>query len=186
MQTEIILAGFGGQGIMFAGQVLSYAAMDKGKEVTWIPSYGPEMRGGTANCTVTIADEEIGSPLVQYPAAALVMNLPSLDKYEPLVKPGGVLVVNTSMVDRAPARSEILNISVPCNDIAEELGDPRLANMVAVGALLTGLPVLTVADIETTLAAHMPGRHKNLLPKNIEALHRGAECAQKEIDRVKP
>jgi len=185
MQTEIIFAGFGGQGIMFAGQVLSYAAMEKGKEVTWIPSYGPEMRGGTANCTVTIADEEIGSPLVKNPPAALVMNLPSLDKYEPLVKAGGVLVINTSMVDRPPTRSDILNLNVPCNTIAEEIGDRRLANMVAVGALLTGLPLLTIVDIEATLSAHMPGRHKDLLPKNIEALHRGAACAQEQMAKSK-
>src|SRR5512137_795569 len=101
MQTEIILSGFGGQGIMFAGQIISYAAMDAGMSVTWIPSYGPEMRGGTANCTVVIADEEIGSPVVKNPDVALAMNLPSFDKYEPVVKPGGVLVVNESMVDRA-------------------------------------------------------------------------------------
>src|SRR5512136_1776442 len=117
MQTELILAGFGGQGIMFAGQILSYAAMDAGREVTWIPSYGPEMRGGTANCTVVIADDEIGSPVVKNPDAALAMNLPSLDKYETLVKPGGVLVVNSSMVDRAPQRKDIKAIQVPCNDI---------------------------------------------------------------------
>ncbi len=185
MQTEIILAGFGGQGIMFAGQILSYAAMDAGKEVTWIPSYGPEMRGGTANCTVTIADEEIGSPLVQYPPAALVMNLPSLDKYEPTIKPGGVLVVNASMVDRTPARTDITSVCVPCNQIAEELGSPRLANMVAIGALLAALPVLSVADIEKALNAHMPGRHKNLLPKNMEALRKGEEYAKKELAKVK-
>ncbi len=183
MQTEIILAGFGGQGIMFAGQILSYAAMDAGKEVTWIPSYGPEMRGGTANCTVTIADEEIGSPLVQYPPAAMVMNLPSLDKYEPTVKPGGVLVVNSSMVDRTPTRTDITAICIPCNQIAEELGSPRLANMVAIGALLTALPVLSVADVEAALNAHMPGRHKNLLPKNVEALQKGAEYARKELEK---
>ncbi len=183
MQTEIILAGFGGQGIMFAGQILSYAAMDAGKEVTWIPSYGPEMRGGTANCTVTIADEEIGSPLVQNPPAALAMNLPSLDKYEPLVKPGGVLVVNSSMVDREPTRTDITTVCVPCNEIAEGLGSPRLANMVAIGALLAALPILKIDDIEAALNAHMPGRHKNLLPKNVEALQKGAEHAQKELKK---
>jgi 2-oxoglutarate ferredoxin oxidoreductase subunit gamma len=118
MQTEVFLAGFGGQGVMFAGQVLSYAAMDAGKEVTWIPSYGPEMRGGTANCTVVIADEEIGSPLVKNPPAVIVMNLPSLDKYESTVKPGGVLVVNSSMVDRDVSRSDITWVSLPCNEIA--------------------------------------------------------------------
>src|SRR5512137_1411873 len=107
MQTEFLFAGFGGQGVMFAGQVLTYAAMDTGKEVTWIPSYGPEMRGGTANCTVIVADEEIGSPLVNNPQAIVVMNLPSLDKYESMVKPGGVLIVNSSMVDREVARTDI-------------------------------------------------------------------------------
>jgi 2-oxoglutarate ferredoxin oxidoreductase subunit gamma len=183
MQTETILAGFGGQGIMFAGQLLSYAAMDAGKEVTWIPSYGPEMRGGTANCTVVIADEEIGAPVVKNPDVVLAMNLPSLDKYEPLLKPGGVLVINATMVDRGAKRTDITVVSVPCNEIAESIGSPRLANMVAIGALLTALPVLSVADIETALNAHMPGRHKNLLPKNMEALQKGAEFAKKVLEK---
>ncbi len=178
MQIEIVLAGFGGQGIMFAGQVLSYAAMETGKEVTWIPSYGPEMRGGTANCTVVIADEEIGSPLVKNPPVALVMNLPSLDKYEPLMRPGGTLVVNSSMVDRSVRREDITAIYIPANEIAEEIGDKRLANMVAVGALLTAVSVLKTEDIEATLNAHMPGRHKHLLPKNIEAIRKGYAYAQ--------
>ena len=183
MQTEIILSGFGGQGIMFAGQVLSYAAMDAGKEVTWIPSYGPEMRGGTANCTVVIADEEIGSPVVKNPDAALVMNLPSLDKYEPLVKPGGALVNNASMVDRPALRTDITSVAVPCNEIAEEIGNPRLANMVAIGALLACMKVLSLADLETALNNHMPGRHKNLLPKNVEALSRGLAFAEKTLKK---
>jgi 2-oxoglutarate ferredoxin oxidoreductase subunit gamma len=185
MQTEVFLAGFGGQGVMFAGQVLSYAAMDSGKEVTWIPSYGPEMRGGTANCTVVIADEEIGSPLVQNPPAVIVMNLPSLDKYESAVKPGGVLVVNSSMVDRDVNRSDITWVSLPCNEIAEEAGDRRMANVVATGALLELLPILKLEDIEAALNAHMPGRHKNLLPKNIEALKRGAAYAKENAHRAK-
>jgi 2-oxoglutarate ferredoxin oxidoreductase subunit gamma len=185
MQTEVFLAGFGGQGVMFAGQVLSYAAMDIGKEVTWIPSYGPEMRGGTANCTVVIADEEIGSPLVQNPPAAIIMNLPSLDKYESMVKPGGVLVVNSSMVDRDVARTDVTWVSVPCNDIAEDAGDKRMANIVATGALLALLPVLSMEDIEAALNAHMPGRHKNLLPKNVEALKRGAEYARQHVHKPK-
>ena len=185
MQIEILLAGFGGQGIMFAGQVLSYAAMDTGKQVTWIPSYGPEMRGGTANCTVVIADEEIGSPLVQNPPAALIMNLPSLDKYEPLMRKGGKLVVNSSMVDRPVKRSDITAVFIPANDIAEEIGDKRLANMVAVGALLaSAIPVLSIKDLEVALNAHMPGRHKHLLPKNVEALKRGQEYAKKELAKL--
>jgi 2-oxoglutarate ferredoxin oxidoreductase subunit gamma len=183
MQTEIILAGFGGQGIMFAGQILSYAAMDSGKEVTWIPSYGPEMRGGTANCTVVIADDEIGSPVVKNPDAVLAMNLPSLDKYELLVKAGGVLVINASMVDRPARRTDITAVSIPCNEIAEQIGNPRLANMVAIGALLACMDVLTLADLETALNNHMPGRHKALLPKNVEALNKGAEFARKELKK---
>ena len=183
MQSEIILSGFGGQGIMFAGQIMSYAAMDSGKEVTWIPSYGPEMRGGTANCTVVISDEEIGSPVVKNPDGALVMNLPSLDKYESVVKPGGALVINASMVDRPAVRTDITTVAIPCNEIAEEIGNPRLANMVAIGALLACMHVLTLADMETALNNHMPGRHKNLLPKNIEALSRGAEFAQKSLNK---
>ncbi|KAF0107608.1 MAG: 2-oxoglutarate ferredoxin oxidoreductase subunit gamma [Anaerolineaceae bacterium] len=185
MQTEFLFAGFGGQGVMFAGQVLAYAAMDNGKQVTWIPSYGPEMRGGTANCTVVIADEEIGSPLVNHPPAILVMNLPSLEKYEPLVKPGGVLVVNASMVDREVQRKDITWVSLPCNEMAEEAGDKRMANIVALGALLELLPAQTLKDIEVALKAHMPGRHKHLLPKNVEAMKRGAEYAKKHARKAK-
>jgi len=179
MQKEIIIAGFGGQGVLLGGQVLAYAAMDTGKEVTWIPSYGPEMRGGTANCTVVIADDEIGSPLVKNPPLAIALNLPSFDKYENLMAPGGTLIVNQSMVDRGAKRDDIHTVFVPCNEIAEEIGDKRLMNMVAVGALLTALPELALKDIEKALEAHLPARHKHLLPKNYEALKRGFEAAQK-------
>jgi len=175
MQTEVIIAGFGGQGVLFAGQLLSYAAMAAGKEVTWIPSYGPEMRGGTANCTVIVADEEIGSPLVRYPQSAIAMNLPSLDKYESLVKPGGVLIVNASMVNRAAQRKDIHAISIPANEIAETLGDKRMTNMVLLGGLLANLPFLPLEAIEKALADHLPVRHQRLLPLNYKALHLGAE-----------
>jgi 2-oxoglutarate ferredoxin oxidoreductase subunit gamma len=180
MQTEVILAGFGGQGILFAGQLLTYAAMDSGKEVTWIPSYGPEMRGGTANCTVIIADEEIGAPTVRNPKAALVFNLPSFDKYEPLVISDGVLIVNKSLVDRDPERSDISTVMIPAIEIAETLGDKRLTNMVMLGAMLAKLPVLPIEDIEAALAEHIPERHKYLLPLNSKALRRGADYAQNE------
>jgi len=183
MQVEAVFAGFGGQGVMLAGKLLAEVGMGLGKEVVWLPSYGPEMRGGTANCTVVIADEEIGSPVVKNPDGALVMNLPSLDKYEPMIKPGGALVINASMVDRPATRTDISVVAIPCNEIAEEIGNPRLANMVAIGALLACMNVLTLADMETALNNHMPGRHKNLLPKNIEALSRGAEFAQKSLKK---
>ena len=184
MQKEIIISGFGGQGVLFAGQVLAYAAMDLGKVVTWIPSYGPEMRGGTANCTVVIADDEIGSPLVKHPPLAIALNLPSFDKYEAVLAVGGTLIVNQSMVDRAAKREDIHAISVPCNEIAEQIGDKKLTNMVAVGALLTALPDISLKDIEKALEAHLPARHKHLLPKNYEALKRGFEHAQEQLSVV--
>lgn len=179
MQKEIMIAGFGGQGVLFGGQVVAYAAMDAGKEVTWIPSYGPEMRGGTANCTVVIADEEIGSPLVKHPPLAVALNLPSFDKCEESLAPGGTLIVNQSMVDRGAKRDDIHVIFVPCNEIAEEIGNKKLLNMVAVGALLTVLPEITLKDVEKVLEAHLPARHKHLLPKNYEALRRGFEAASR-------
>ncbi len=184
MQTEIVIAGFGGQGVLFAGQVLAYAAMDSGKIVTWIPSYGPEMRGGTANCTVIIADEEIGSPLVRNPKAAIVLNLPSLDKYESVVVPGGVLVANSSLINRGPSRGDITSIFLPANEIAESLGNKRLLNMVALGALLACLPVLPVEAIAQALSDHLPERHKKLLPVNFSALRQGAEYARKQSPAI--
>jgi 2-oxoglutarate ferredoxin oxidoreductase subunit gamma len=177
MQTEIIIAGFGGQGVLFGGQVVAYAAMDAGKEVTWIPSYGPEMRGGTANCTVVIADEEIGSPMVEHPPLAIALNLPSFDKYEESLQSGGTLIVNKSMVDRGPKREDIHVVFVPCNEIAEEIGDKKLLNMVAIGALLTALPQLSLEDVKKALQGHMPARHQDLLAKNLEALKRGYDAA---------
>lgn len=181
MQKEIIIAGFGGQGVLFAGQVLAYAAMDLGKEVTWIPSYGPEMRGGTANCTVVIGDEEIGSPLVENPPAAIVLNLPSYDKYEPMMQKGGVLVVNSSMVDHGAQRDDITTIFVPANEIAEEIGDRKLTNMVTVGALLAMLPEISLEALEAALKAHLPERHHKLLPSNYAALQRGYDVAREQI-----
>ena len=178
MQTEIIFAGFGGQGILFAGQLLAYAAMDVGMEVTWIPSYGPEMRGGTANCTVILADDEIGSPTVRNPKAALVFNLPSFDKYEPLIVPGGVLVVNQSLVDRDFERDDLNSVMVPSNDIAEELGNKRMINMVMLGALLARLPVISIEALEKALDDHMPERHKHLLELNCQALRKGLQFAK--------
>jgi 2-oxoglutarate ferredoxin oxidoreductase subunit gamma len=177
MQTEIIISGFGGQGALFAGQLLAYAAMDEGHHVTWIPSYGPEMRGGTAHCTVIISDDEIGSPLVRHPAAVIAMNLPSLDKYEPLVAPGGVLVVNSSLVTRHPARTDIRVVEVPANAMAEELGSNRLANLVLTGALLAATGALPPEAVERALAAHLPERHRSLLEANYQALRRGAALA---------
>ncbi len=178
MQTEITISGFGGQGALFAGQILAYTAMDEGYHVTWIPSYGPEMRGGTANCTVIISDDDIGSPLVRNPKVAVVMNLPSLDKYESLVAVGGVLVVNASLINRTANRRDIRVVNILANTIADELGNMRLANLVLVGAMLAATGVLTVESIEKALEAHLPQRHLKWLDSNRQALRRGAAAAQ--------
>lgn len=174
MQTEIVIAGFGGQGVLFAGQLLAYSAMDYGLEVTWIPSYGPEMRGGTANCTVIISDEEIGAPLVSQPKAAMVFNRPSLDKYEDMVKPGGILVVNASMVDRPVKRADVTGVVLPASEIAERIGEKRLTNMVMLGALLANTAVLPIEALEKAISEHTPARHNRFIPLNLRAIREGA------------
>jgi len=181
MQAEIMFAGFGGQGVLFAGQILAFASMDAGKQVTWIPSYGPEMRGGTANCTVIIADDEIGSPLVRHPKGVVVMNLPSLDKYETAVAPGGVLIINSSLVNRDTVRTDIEGLLIPAQELAEALGNRRLTNIVLLGALLQKLPVLPLEAIEQSLERHLPERHRRLLSANIQALRQGAAFARREF-----
>jgi 2-oxoglutarate ferredoxin oxidoreductase subunit gamma len=184
MQTEVVIAGFGGQGVLFAGQMLAYAAMDYGNEVTWIPSYGPEMRGGTANCTVIIADEEIGSPLVLRPAAALVLNLPSLDKYEPAVAPGGLLIANGSLINRAVNRSDIESVVIPGNELAENLGNKRLVNVIMLGALLARRQIMPFDALEAAVKNHLPKRHQHLLGMNLEALRRGAAFALENQEKT--
>jgi 2-oxoglutarate ferredoxin oxidoreductase subunit gamma len=174
MQTEIIIAGFGGQGVLFAGQLMAYTAMDEGLNVTWFPSYGPEMRGGTANCTIIISDNEIGAAVVRNPEIAIIMTLPSLDKYEPLIKPGGLLVLDSAMVEQPVKRRDIKVVTIPATRIAEQIGNRRMANMVLLGALLANHIVLPAEMLKKTLQKHLPERHKRLLPANFEALSKGA------------
>ena len=176
MQEEIIISGFGGQGALFAGQLLAYAAMDNGYHVTWIPSYGPEMRGGRARCTVVISDEEIGSPLVRRPSSAIVLNIPSMEAFEPAVKPGGVLIVNSSLIPQKSERDDIRVFYVPATDIASELGNVRMANVVCLGALVKATGILSIEAIKQALEQHLPERHRALLPLNNQALDRGAAC----------
>lgn len=183
MHEEIIVSGFGGQGALFAGQLLAYSGMERDKHVTWIPSYGPEMRGGTAHCTVIISDDPIGSPLVRHPSAVIALNLPSLDKYEGLVKPKGVLIYNSSLIERSVYRTDLKVIAVPANDISIAItaplveagtGDTRLANLVTVGALLKATGILPLTAVEDALESHLPARHQRWLEPNKEALQRGA------------
>ena len=179
MQQAIVISGFGGQGTLFAGMVLAYAGMDQGKHVTWIPSYGPEMRGGTANATVIVSDEEIGSPVVRYPDAAVVLNNPSMEKYESLIKAGGVLVANSSLVSAPSHRPDITYVPVPASDIATQLGDVRMANMVALGALAEATKILPVEAIRQALQDHLPERKRYLLEPNQRAVQEGAQIAEK-------
>jgi len=179
---ECIFAGFGGQGVMMMGQLLTYAAgMVEGKKVSYMPSYGPEMRGGTANCTVVIAAESIGSPVVTDPDAAVVMNQPSLEKFEPTVKPGGVLIVNSSLIGIRARRGDIRVIYVPANEIATELGNDRVANMVALGALVEATQVVKMDSIVESLKKALPPHRHNLIPLNRTALDRGAEIVRQEV-----
>lgn len=174
MHEEIVISGFGGQGVLFAGQLLAYAGLAEGRHVTWIPSYGPEMRGGTAHCTVIISDDEIGSPLVRNPTAAIVLNPPSLARYAPLVQPGGVLIVDSALITERAGRADIHEIAVPAKEIATELGFPQIANVVLIGALIATTRVVLVETVERVLAAHLGAHHRDALAANQEALHRGA------------
>lgn len=177
METSIVISGFGGQGVLFAGQLLAYAGMDDGRFVTWIPSYGPEMRGGTAHCIVIISDEPIGAPIVAQPDVAIVLNQPSFDKYEPLVKSGGLLVVNSSIVTSAAQREDIDVVFVPANSIAEEGGSVKMLNMAAVGAMLSRRDVLPVAVVEQALRDHLPARKSHMLEDNLQVLRQGLQAA---------
>lgn len=181
MQTSIISSGFGGQGTLFAGQVLTYAALAYGKHCTWIPSYGPEMRGGTAHCTVIIADEEIGSPLVRHPDVVLAMNLPSLDKYEPLMPAGGFMIANQSLINREVERTDFNTLMIPANEIAEELGNKRIVNMVMIGAMITMVKVMPLDVIKKALEENMPERNRKYLPLNFQALETGAAFAKENL-----
>jgi 2-oxoglutarate ferredoxin oxidoreductase subunit gamma len=181
MQAEIILAGFGGQGVLFAGMMLAYAGMADGHNVSWLPSYGPEMRGGTANVIVIISDEEIGAPVVKNPSVALVFNNPSMEKFEPLVKAGGLLIYNSSLIDLTPHRSDITCLAVPANDIAAELGDVKIANMVILGAMIAASGLMPLNTLGQTLKAHLPASKKALMNLNEVALQRGAALVEAVI-----
>jgi len=176
VQTSLLIAGFGGQGILVTGQVIATACMLDGKEVTYMPAYGAEVRGGTVHVTIVIADRRISSPYVPAPDAAIVMNRPSLDRFEPALQPGGLLVSNTSLVDRAPRRDDLRVVPLAANDIASELGNPRVVALVALGAYVAAAGVTWLDSLLQALRRVLPKERHGLLPLNQQALERGMAC----------
>jgi len=181
MQYEMIIAGFGGQGALLIGKMLAYAGMKEGREVSWFPSYGPEMRGGTANCTVVISDRPVGSPVVQRPRALMALNLPSLDRFEDAVRPGGVILYNTSLVNRECRRSDVLVVPVAANDLANSLGNPKGANMVALGAFVGATEVVPMAQVEA-LVRETFARKPALVDVNLQCLQDGYAEARRCVE----
>lgn len=177
MTREFLFAGFGGQGLLFSGKVLAYKALIEGKHVSWIPSYGPEMRGGTANCSVIISDDPIGAPLISHPDILVAMNLPSLDKYESTVKPGGIILVDSTLIERKVNRTDVDVYYIPASRLASDMGAPTLANMVLAGKLLETLNDYDEETVGKALAKCISARHADLLDLNFKAMDVGKQFA---------
>lgn len=178
MQEKVIMAGFGGQGVMLIGKLLTYAGMIDNKEVSWLPSYGPEMRGGTANCHVTVSDTPVGSPIITEATAAIVMNRPSLDKFEKDVLSNGKLLVNKSLIDKKAERNDLDVYYIPANEIAMELGNLKVANMVMLGAYIELTKVVSLEALYKTLEKNLQGPKAKLIPINKAAIEKGAEAVK--------
>lgn len=177
MTTNIIITGFGGQGILFIGKILAYAALMKGKELSWLPSYGPEMRGGTANCHVIISDEPVGSPIIQNPDVLISMNKPSLDKFENKVVKGGHIIIDSTLIDRKVARDDVHAVYADATEIATECGKGSLANMVMLGALLKETGLFTLEEIKAGLEKTIPTKKQHLAGLNMEMIEKGYNIA---------
>jgi len=178
MQSEVMFAGFGGQGILMSGKILAQAAMTAGYEVVWIPSYGPEMRGGTAYCTVVISDRPIGSPIIKNPSHLVAMNRPSLEKFAPAVKPGGIILVNSSLISVRVNRDDIDELVVPATDIAKELGSIKAANIVALSAFVARSKIIDFEIMKETVKEEFAEKAK-FIPMNMSAVEAGRKAAEK-------
>lgn len=178
MLEEIIIAGFGGQGVMSMGQLLAYAGMLEGKNVSWLPSYGPEQRGGTANCAVVVSDEPVGSPVISRPSAAIILNNPSFEKFEPHVRQGGLLILNSSLVTRVSSRTDIKVIEVKATHLANELGNAKVANMILLGAYLAHSQFISLQSVIQSLNKVLS---EHLITLNIQALERGTSLVLEHI-----
>jgi 2-oxoglutarate ferredoxin oxidoreductase subunit gamma len=176
MQSEVMFAGFGGQGIMMIGKILAHAAMEEGFEVAWVPSYGPEMRGGTAYCTVVIGDRPIGSPIIKNPLHLVAMNRPSLEKFAPVVKSGGVIMINTSLIPVEAGREDCDVLKIPVVDIAKELGNAKAANIVALAAFAKRTGVVKMDTLKQCVENEF-GKKPKLIPLNLAAVEAGIKAA---------
>ena len=172
---EIIIAGFGGQGLLFAGKVLAYAGLLEKRQLSWLPSYGPEMRGGTANCNVILSDSPVGSPIVQHPNVLIVMNTPSLDKYEKEVVPGGKIFLDSSLITRKVERKDVDVYYVPATRMASDMGTPGLANMVLLGMVIRETGCVKPETVDEALRHVIPARKANLFDFNMKAVQAGRE-----------
>ena len=170
---NILIAGFGGQGVLFAGKCFAYNGLMEGKQVSWLPSYGPEMRGGTASCSVILSDSPVGSPIVSNPNVLIALNLPSLDKYEPAAVPGAKIFVESSLIDRKVERDDVEAFYIPATKMATELGTPTLANMVILGKMIKETGVVGFDAIENGLKKVIPAKKADMLELNLKALKAG-------------
>ena len=175
MKEEIIIAGFGGQGVLSMGKILAYAGLMEGKEVTWMPSYGPEQRGGTANVTVIVSDDRISSPVLSRYDTAVILNQPSLEKFEQRVKPGGTLIFDGYGIIHPPTRQDIHIYRIDAMDAANETGNAKVFNMIVLGGLLKLRPVVTIESVLLGLKKSLPARHHHLIPMNEAAIHQGMD-----------
>lgn len=175
---KLIISGFGGQGVMMMGQMIAYAGMMEEKHVTWLPAYGPEMRGGTANCSVIVSDRPISSPIISKATAVVAMNYPSLLKFEPMVIPGGLLFANTSLISERCFRNDLLIVSVNANDIALEFKNDKVSNMVMLGAILAGTSVVSRESLYKVMEKVFAGAKAKLIPLNKQALEAGFEIGK--------
>ena len=175
MTHEIIIAGFGGQGVLSMGKILAYAGLMENKEVTWMPAYGPEQRGGTANVTVIVSDERISSPILSTYDVAIVLNQPSLEKFEPKVKPGGIIIYDSNGIIKPPTRTDIKVYKIDAVEAANEMNNTKVFNMIVLGGLLKLQPIVTIDGVVKALKKSLPERHHKLIPMNEEAIKKGME-----------
>lgn len=180
MKTEIIISGFGGQGVLSMGKILAYSGLMEDKEVTWMPAYGPEQRGGTANVTVIVSDERISSPILSKYDVAIVLNQPSLDKFEPKIKPGGILIYDGYGVLNPPTRKDIVVYRIDAMDKAAEMKNAKVFNMIVLGGLLKVCPVVSTDGLNKALYKSLPERHHHMIPLNMEAVEAGMEIIEKQ------